>query len=69
MIRFKTVISFLAIVCFGIPSFAPADETLRLPLRFNAPAKGFVSVALFYRDGVPARSLLYAEPVEEGAHQ
>ena len=44
-----------------------AAPSLRLPISFAAPAKGFVSLALYDDEGVLTRSLLYAEPVEKGA--
>ncbi len=44
-----------------------AASALRLPISFSAPAKGFVSLALYDQEGVLTRSLLYAEPVEQGA--
>ena len=43
-----------------------AASAMRLPISFSAPAKGFVSLALYDQEGVLTRSVLYAEPVEEG---
>ena len=38
----------------------------RIPVVYTAPAKGFVSLALYDKSGVLARSLLHAAPVEKG---
>jgi len=44
------------------------DQTpgLRIPVTFDAPGKGFVSLALVDKDGVHLRTLLSAKPVEKG---
>ncbi len=47
-------------------SSSPATRT-RIPVQYTAPGKGFVSLALYDQNGVMARNLLYAEPVEKGA--
>ncbi len=49
-----------------LASAAGREAPLRLPVTFEAPAKGFVSLALYDQGGVLVRSLLYAEPVEPG---
>ena len=46
---------------------APASSAnVRLPVRFAAPGKGFVSLAIYDAGGVLVRSLLSAQPVEAG---
>ncbi len=62
---------FLAIFAFTVvPGFAAenalASSRVRLPVRFIAPAKGFVSLAMYDADGVLVRSLLNAQAVEAG---
>lgn len=49
------------------PAAVPIDAAGRLIVRYNAPAKGLLSLALYDRDGVLVRSLLSAEPVAAGA--
>jgi hypothetical protein len=44
-----------------------AANSVRIPLTFSAPGKGYVSLALYDKSGVLMRSLLSAEPVEKGA--
>ena len=62
---------FLAIFAFTVvPGFAAenalASSRVRLPVRFIAPAKGFVSLAVYDANGVLVRSLLSAQAVEAG---
>ncbi len=53
----------------GTPAYAATatPEPLRIPVVVDAPAVGFVSLALYDSNGVLTRSLLSAEPVEKGA--
>ena len=45
-----------------------ASSGVRLPVHFSAPRRGFVSLALYDKNGVLTRSLLYAAPVTPGRH-
>ena len=47
---------------------ASSAATVRLPVRFTAPAKGLASLALYDSQGVLVRSLLFAQPVDAGDH-
>lgn len=67
------ILSFVPLLVAG--SVLAADPTtpapvagVRVPLSFTAPGKGSVSLALCDQDGVLVRSLLYAQPMEPGAH-
>ena len=44
----------------------PAGGAVRLPVRFTSPDKGFASLALYNKEGVLVRSLMYAQPVIAG---
>ncbi len=44
---------------------APAPQ-LRIPVKFEAPDHGFLSLALYDKNDVLVRSLLYAQPVDKG---
>src|SRR3954469_15533118 len=47
---------------------APAERVgVRIAIPYSAPAKGFVSLALYDQGGALVRNLLCAEPVEAGA--
>lgn len=60
-------LAVFAPACVRTPTgAAPAEGPLRLPVTVTAPADGFVSMALYDKDGVLVRSLLYAQPVTAG---
>ena len=45
-----------------------ARPGVRLPVSFNAPDQGFASLALYDKNGVLVRSLLYGQPVTKGVN-
>lgn len=61
----RTAILAMSFILASAHGFA-APEPLRIPVAFDAPGRGFASLALYDSDGVLVRSLLSAEPVEKG---
>ncbi len=57
---------FLLLLTTSTPSIAALPEMVNIPVTYTAPGKGFVSLALYNKEGVLVRSLLYAQPVEPG---
>src|SRR5215204_4907467 len=65
------MLRFLVVALALLPAAGPAtadDQTpeLRIPVKVEAPAKGYVSLALIDKDGAHVRTLLSAAPVEKG---
>ena len=60
---------FVALVMLITVGHGRADEKspeLRIPVKFEAPGKGFVSLSLVDKDGIHVRTLLSAAAVERG---
>ncbi len=70
--RLKTPAWFLILIVFAvIPGFSAeikfaSSPGVTLPVRFTAPGKGMVSLAVYDADGVLVRTLLNAQAVEAG---
>src|SRR5689334_22609926 len=68
----RSSVIFILILLEGIGSHLchsqspPSPSSVRIPVTFSAPGKGYVSLALYDQEGVLTRSLLYAKPVEKG---
>ena len=64
MLRLVVALILLLAVRPGMADEKTAE--LRIPVKFDAPAKGYVSLALVDKDGLHVRTLLSAAPVEKG---
>lgn len=56
----------LVLFAMGCAPSVAAPPGVSIPVTYTAPAKGFVSLALYSKDGVLVRSLLYAQSVNAG---
>src|SRR4051812_9271696 len=64
MLRFSVALALLLL--FGTAGADEKTPELRIPVKFDAPGKGYVSLALVDKDGLHVRTLLSAVPVEKG---
>src|SRR5436190_9817181 len=64
MLRFVPILVLL--LAFRAAAAHEKSPELRIPVKYDAPGKGYVSLALVDKDGVHVRTLLSAAPVEKG---
>lgn len=53
-------------LCASPSPLSEQPKPLRIPVTVEAPARGFISLALYDKNDVLTRSLLHAEPVDRG---
>ncbi len=59
-------VAFALLLAVGPATADEKSPELRIPVPFEAPGKGYVSLALVDKDGMHLRTLLSAKPVEKG---